>query len=536
MLSPITKILASAAALFWVAGAAHAQAPSKPIAASPLAPNTSIHTRPLDLSEAISLGVQNNLGVEVNRYSPYAAQYESEAAWGAYNPLFEGEIVYGEQTQQNAFITSEPSESDQLNGTAALSALIPYWGGMLTVDFDAGRSHTDFPLERLSPKYESGLTLGVTAPLLRGLVWNEPWTQVKVSQLAYEAEIDDFTTSVMNIVLSIIGDYWALVADQEKVRVAEKSLESNQALLDQTKVQYEVGVVSKVEVIQAEAGVANSEFNLILARNEYRNSQDRLIASVLGDRLQADTALQFQPTDNPAYTRVKAIDLNDAVETAFSLRPELASARKQVEQGEVALRFAENQRLPRFDVSVRYRTLGTTGQENPVPDPFGIPTPTNIGGFTDTFDYYYRQGGPRELTAFGLVSIPIGNTTARKNVSRAKIQLRQAGSLITQLEQNIIVSVRRAARGLLASAQGVEAAERRRIAAAEQLRAEQIRLEHGESTPFDVLQRERDLVDAESQKISALQAYRVSQATLQREEGTILSDRNVVIDQVRKLD
>ncbi|HIL01332.1 MAG TPA: hypothetical protein EYG06_04535, partial [Myxococcales bacterium] len=59
---------------------------------------------------------------------------------------------------------------------------------------------------------------------------------------------------------------------------------------------------------------------------------------------------------------------------------------------------------------------------------------------------------------------------------------------------------------------------------------------HGESTPFDVLQRERDLVDAESQKISALQAYRVSQAALQREEGTILADRNVVIEQVRKLD
>ena len=135
-----------------------------------------------------------------------------------------------------------------------------------------------------------------------------------------------------------------------------------------------------------------------------------------------------------------------------------------------------------------------------------------------------------------LVSIPLGNTRGRKNVSKARVQLRQAESLVTQLEQNIIVSVRRAARSLLASALGVEASERRRIAAAEQLRAENIRLEHGESTPFDVLQRERDLVDAESQKISALQAYRVSQAALQREEGTILADRNVVIEQVRKLD
>jgi outer membrane protein TolC len=228
------------------------------------------------------------------------------------------------------------------------------------------------------------------------------------------------------------------------------------------------------------------------------------------------------------------VDLNRAVEIAFAQRPELAAAHKQIEQGEVGLRFAKNQRLPRFDVNFQYRTDGTTGEINPVPSPIGGLDPTNTGNFGDTFDYYYQ--GPRELSAMALVSIPLGNTRGRKNVSKARVQLRQAESLVTQLEQNIIVSVRRAARSLLASAQGVEASERRRIAAAEQLRAENIRLEHGESTPFDVLQRERDLVDAESQKISALQAYRVSQAALQREEGTILADRNVVIEQVRKLD
>ena len=505
------------------------------IAAPALAPNTDAQARPLGIDEAISLGVQNNLGVQVNRYTPYVAQYEAEAAWGAYDPLFEGDVFYGEQREQNAF-GGGGAESDQIRGSANISALMPYWGGALTVDFDSSLAHTDLFFEQLSPKYNSGLTLGVTAPLLRGLIWNEPWTQVKVSELAYGAQIDDFTTSVMNTVLSIVTDYWALVADQEKVRVAEKSLQSNQALLDQTKVQYEVGVVSKVEVIQADAGVANSEFNLILARNEYMNSQDRLIASVLGDRLRADTTLQFQPTDNPAYTGADPVDLNRAVEIAFAQRPELAAAHKQIEQGEVALKFAKNQRLPRFDVNFQYRTDGTTGEINP---DFGFPPsnpPPNTGDFGNTFDTYYRSGGPRELSAMALVSIPLGNTRGRKNVSKARIQVRQAESVVTQLEQNIIVSVRRAARSLLASAQGVEASERRRIAAAEQLRAENIRLEHGESTPFDVLQRERDLVDAESQKISALQAYRVSQAALQREEGTILADRNVVIEQVRKLD
>ncbi|MDE0885739.1 MAG: TolC family protein [Myxococcota bacterium] len=523
-----------------LAAPGHGQSTGGPIAAPALAPATGANTRPLSLADAIALGVQNNLGVEVNRYTPYVAQYESEAAWGAYNPLFESDIQYGRQREQNGFVTNQPTKSDQIEGGVGLTALIPYWGGALTLDFDGGKNNTTNPIERLSPKYNSGLTLGINAPLLRGLVWNEPWTQVKISRLGYESQLDNFTTSVMNTVFSIINDYWVLVARQEEVRVAEKSLESNNALLDQARVQYDVGVVSKVEVIQAEAGVANSEFNLILARNEYMNSQDQLIASVLGTQLHSTTTLLFSPTDNPVYTRAAPVDLEKSVERAFKLRPELAAAYKQVETGEISLRFAENQRLPRLDVNVRYRTLGTTGSENEVDSPFcpggGVcPSPVNKGDFGDTFGYYYGQGGPDELSAVALVSIPLGNTTARKNASKARIQLRQSKSQITRLKQDIIVSVRRAARGLLASAQGVEAAERRRIAAAEQLRAEQIRLEHGESTPFDVLQRERDLVDAESQKIGALRAYRISQATLQREEGTILNDRNVVIDQVRAL-
>ena len=135
-----------------------------------------------------------------------------------------------------------------------------------------------------------------------------------------------------------------------------------------------------------------------------------------------------------------------------------------------------------------------------------------------------------------MISIPLGNIRARKEESKARIELRKAGSQVKRLQQMIIKDVRSSARGLLASAQGVEAAERRRVAAEEQLRAETIRLEHGESTPFDVLQRERDLVDAESQKIDALRAFRLSQAKLQRDEGTILSDRNVSIDQVRQLE
>ena len=84
----------------------------------------------------------------------------------------------------------------------------------------------------------------------------------------------------------------------------------------------------------------------------------------------------------------------------------------------------------------------------------------------------------------------------------------------------------------MSSQEGIEAAERGVAAAAEQLRAEEIRLEYGESTPFDVLLREDDLVQAESQKIAAFQAYRTSLTALDRQQGTILRNRNIAIDEV----
>ena len=501
--------------------------------------------RPLSLDQAIAVGLQNNLDVQVNRFSPYASELTSEAAWGSYDPVLSGNAGYAGDAQENTFQINQVrvAKNYVVNGELGINALIPYWGGRVFVNFDSERILTNSTVQNYSPQYESGVEFGANVPLLRGLIWNEPWTQVKLTNLGYGAAVDEFTTSVMDTVFSIIGSYWDLVAKRESVRVATKSLASTRALLQQTEIQYQVGVVSKVEVVQAEAGVANSEYELILARNDYRNTQDDLIAKVLGNRLRPDTNLLFNPTDNPEYSRVQPVDLDAAVKRAFVNRPELAAAQKRIDQREVQLKFAKNQRLPQVDIDFRYRTLGITGDANNAvgqgffPQPSCDPNSTNpidCGSYGDTFNEYWDNN--HEIAAYGVISIPLGNIRARKEESKARIELRKAGSQVKRLQQMIIKDVRSSARGLLASAQGVEAAERRRVAAEEQLRAETIRLEHGESTPFDVLQRERDLVDAESQKIDALRAFRLSQAKLQRDEGTILSDRNVSIDQVRQLE
>jgi len=90
-------------------------------------------------------------------------------------------------------------------------------------------------------------------------------------------------------------------------------------------------------------------------------------------------------------------------------------------------------------------------------------------------------------------------------------------------------------RGLRSALEGIEAADRRVAAAREQLRAEQVRLELGESTPFAVLEREEVLVDAERQHTGALQTYHDSVSALDRAQGTILRDRGVVVEEALPL-
>jgi outer membrane protein TolC len=133
------------------------------------------------------------------------------------------------------------------------------------------------------------------------------------------------------------------------------------------------------------------------------------------------------------------------------------------------------------------------------------------------------------------LSIPIPNTTARANVSKGELELRRANTNVRRVEQDIVKEVRDSVRNLTSALEDIEAAERFVAAAREQLRAERIRLEHGEATPFDVNQREDALVEAESRRIGALFVYHGSVTTLDRAQGTLLEDRSIVLDRALPL-
>jgi outer membrane protein TolC len=301
-----------------------------------------------------------------------------------------------------------------------------------------------------------------------------------------------------------------------------------------------VGVVSKVEVVQAEAGVADREFNLIRASAVARNTQDRLIDLVLGPYLEAETEIDVEATDRAGEITVREVSAAAATEHAMARLPELAVARKDIERRKIEVAAASNDRLPQLDLVGSYGKAGLSGRTNPdcVDFTAGVPCTDPPGVRTDFVDAdrnFFNSTGAQNYSIAGVLSIPLGNNTARNLHDRAKLELRRSETAYDRLEQSIVSDIRRAARNLRSAVEGIEAATRAEAAAEEQLRAERVRLEFGESTPFEVLQREEDLVRAQGQKILAQQTYHNSITELDRAQGTILDRHQIVVEEAAAL-
>jgi outer membrane protein TolC len=545
--NPIT--LGLALVLAGAASAAAQDPPQPPPTPEATTPPTLHGALSLSLDDAIAMGIENNLDVQIIRHEPFIREQEEIATQGAYDPELFSDFTYSSDEVPVASSLQAQNELVQrdTNGEAGLRGLIPLVGGSYQIGYVGDRLSSTSSIQSLSPQYTANLAASAALPLLRGLFWSEPWTAVKLSDVAYQQSLDEFRRDLTDLVLAIELSYWNLVAQEEGLRAADKSLDAANAVLEQTRVQHEVGVVSRVEVVEAEAGVAERDFNRIRAQNAYRRAQDELIDRVLGPNLTATSRLEIQPTDRPERTHqflgvTFELDADESAQLASENRPELAIRRKAIEQAEIGLQFARNQRLPQLDVVGGYGYLGLAGSENPDriclnPDPVTGQCPPLVidNRYASTDDDFFDDDGSAQWYGGAVFSLPLPNRSARANASRAEFELSRARTALRREEQRIIFEVRDALRNLRDSAQGIEAAERRRAAAEEQHRAETIRLEHGESTPFDVLLRERDLFDAESSKINALQVYRNSLARLDQAQGTTLRSNNIAVDAARRL-
>ncbi len=176
---------------------------AEPTPSSPLE-HPSLHgTLNLSLANAIRMGLENNLDVEVGRFSPLIAGEQEGIAWGAYDPEFFGDVDYANNETPTAFLVSQEIKDKTIGGGAGLRGSIPLLGSSYNFEFTSSRTDSSLSIQRLSRRYDSSINLSLSQPLLRNLIWSEPWTRVQTTRVLYESSEEQFRTEVMDTVQRI---------------------------------------------------------------------------------------------------------------------------------------------------------------------------------------------------------------------------------------------------------------------------------------------------------------------------------------------
>ncbi len=154
------------------------------------------------------------------------------------------------------------------------------------------------------------------------------------------------------------------------------------------------------------------------------------------------------------------------------------------------------------------------------------------GGAGDSLSQVFRNVYPNYSLGVNL-SIPIRNRAAQADAARALIEERQYRVQLQQKMNQAQQEVRNAVIAVTQARAQIDAAKESTELSKETLDGEQKKFQLGESTPFLVIQAERDLAVQEGTEAQARDAYAKALVQYAQATATILAKYNVEISEAK---
>ena len=514
--------------------------------------HTNVYVR---LRDCISMGLEKNLGLTIERYNPEYAREGIRIAKGAFDPYFAASIHWegaktprpyvkvqsykkkfavgrDPQTGQPIYKTFNIPYNTKLHignseteGTTYKMGIQGKFATGIQYTLGAGftRSWTDQKNNMWgNPLFSAATTVSLEIPILRGFGVDVNMAPVRVARNNWRIAKESLDDYMQTFITQIVADYWTLYYWREQTGAEEYTLELAKNLLYVTSNKRAVGLVASNEVIQAEARIASQEQKLLSSRNSIRDSEDNLryiINFEMNDLYRPKALRPYQyhlvPLEKPQVTDVT---LNEAelIETALIKRKTLEVAKLQLKNAKENLKVAKSNLLPKLSVVTE---AGFTGVGN-----------THDRAFTD------EASGRHMNWMVGLDFVtPVFFWSFVGDYRQAKYAKEQATLSVENVQQAITIEVRTAIRAVQTNRKRITAAREATRLAYEQLYYEQEKYKAGLVTTYEVLELQSDLAQALSTEIKALVDWRISMSALSRAVGLALDFNDVVIEDYYKL-
>ncbi|MCL6565306.1 MAG: TolC family protein [Acidobacteriia bacterium] len=536
----------------------------------------------LSLQDAIMLALENNLDIQVQRYIPWIAETDvlrslsggatrglagtgTAAVLGAipsasFDPQLTIDVSWDQREIpiNNPFLAGTGVIVDSITNrtirvNSSFSKGFPTGTG-LGLTFNNNRQSTTSAGAFLNPSVSSSLFLTVSQQLLNGFGLLPNTRFIRIARNSKRAADLQFANQVIATVTQVQNLYWDLVFAREDVLVKQRSVELAEKLYQDNRRQVEIGTLAPIEVVRAEAEVARTRQDLIVAQTFLLQQQMLLKNAITKNPMDPLVQLvEVIPTDAiTSPPQVEVLPLQDAVKEAWEKRPDVRQAEIDLENRGINVKATRNALLPTLSVFAQWGAQGLAGNSlvsgtpfvvpgtqvvdssgNPVPNLFVPRTITpvagvNTEGLPTALEEVINNRFPTYSAGFTL-NVPIRNRSAQADAARALLEQRQAETRLRQLQNNVVVEVRNAQIALEQSRARVEAAQKARELAERTLDAEQKKYQLGASTIFFVIQAQRDLAQAQAQEIRAMADLLKARVEFDRALGRTLEVHNIEI-------
>lgn len=455
---------------------------------------------PLTLSDVTALALKNNFDIKIARLEALIEGTKLENSRSIFDILLTLEADYSED---------ELAKSSSLGGTksrtsnykASLEKKMPS-GTTLELDLNDKRSWSDSSFVSVNPSHNANAKLDLTQEISKNAFGLIDRGAIVMTELAVKNA--DFST-LDKIEKSIAGAqkaYWQLVLSNENLLLKENMLKEAKQLYDVNKEKLQIGMIEKPDFLASDANVTLRETEVLIARNEAKDSAEKLKAI-----LDLKDGVSILPGDNLNFYPV-AVSFTEALKEAVKLRRDYQRAENEVKSYDINLQIMKNSLWPQIDLEA---TIQKNGLDRDLSDA--------VREINSENNPYYYVGLKFE--------VPLENKKAKSQHEKAGYEKTKALLALKKTEREIAVGIDKAVREI-ELAREIYLNRTKTVKLQEEKLNEELKLFNaGRSSSYFVINYQEDLHLAKFQVLKALYDYYVSLIDLKVTQNSLLQELGV---------
>jgi outer membrane protein TolC len=333
-----------------------------------------------------------------------------------------------------------------------------------------------------SPSRESYLLAAeATLPVFTG---GRVLSGIGIAYLQDDIAFESYRQAVADTLYLTTTAFYGILLAREVVDVRTEALELLTRHHETTLNKYEVGVVSRFDVLRSEVELANARPPLIEAKNDLSDATENL-KRILG----IDVDEPFAIEGELVFREVSA-DLDAFLDRADKESPELLISRKLERIADKSVTMAAGEFLPTVTAFARYEW---TSDE------------LHVEFNEDVWEY----------TVGAIVTVPVFDLMiSAAKLKQAKAEYEQARVGLLDTTNKVKLDVKEAYYDLVEAAEIVQSQRKNIEAAEESLRIAEVRYEHGISTLLELMDTQLAVTQAKLNYLNALFNYEEAYARL----------------------